>query len=107
MAGELMDRAVKHDDPSALQTVSALCRAPAARESKELVELSVKAAEAGLKMSGDKDAIALLNAAESYHAAGEPAKAKEYGAKAVAAAGGESEQVRKYVERQVQNFDKK
>jgi thiol-disulfide isomerase/thioredoxin len=106
-ADELMARAVQHDDPMALQTVAAVCRSPAARESQELVGLSIKAAEAGLKMTGDKDPMALLNVAESYHAAGDAAKAKDYGGKAIAAAAGEPEQVRQFIQRQVQTFDKK
>src|SRR5262249_16688503 len=107
MGTDVMARAVKQDDPMALQTVSAACRNPPARENKERVALPTKAAEAGLKISGDKDARALLTVAQAYHAAGESAKAKEYGSKAVAAAAGESERMRTFIEQQVQSFDKK
>ena len=47
----------------------------------------------------------LLNAAESYFAAGDKAKAREYGKKAMAAAENESPQMKKYIEGQVKKYD--
>jgi thiol-disulfide isomerase/thioredoxin len=104
-AGDVMAKAVKRDDSMALRTVSAALRSPAVKETKELAALSVKAAEASLKIAGDKDAIALYNVAESYFAAGDTAKAKEYGQKAVAAAEGSSPGLKTAIKKQVEKYD--
>ena len=85
-AGKILDNAIKHDDPTAMQTVSVLMRSPLAKDHKDLLALSLKAAEAMLKLAGDKDMIALFNMAEAQFANGDKAKAQEYGKKAVEAA---------------------
>ena len=104
-AEEVIAKAIKRDDPTALSSVAAVLRSPAANNDKELLALSLKAAEAGLKVAGDKDMFALLNLAESYFALGEKEKAREYGAKAVGASTGESDAMKKYVQAQVKKFD--
>jgi hypothetical protein len=65
----------------------------------------VKAAEAMVKAAGDKDALALINLASTYFAAGEKARAREFGQKAVKAAAGESAGLKRYVEQQAKRFD--
>lgn len=104
-AGDVMAKAVKHDDAIALRTVSAAMRTPAVKEKKELTALSVKAAEASLKLAGDKDAMSLYNLAESYFAAGDTAKAKQYGQKALTAAEGSSTAMKNYIKKQVEKYD--
>lgn len=86
LAEDVAAKAVKQDDAMALQTVSRALRSPAAKEVKGLSEVGLKAAEGALKIAGDKDLGALMNVAEAHFASGDKAKAKEYGAKAVAAA---------------------
>jgi thiol-disulfide isomerase/thioredoxin len=88
-AEAIIARAVKVDDSGALRSVSATLRSPAANGDKELLALSLKAAEAMLKISGEKDPVALYFVAEAHFAGGDKAKAKEFGAKAIAAADSE------------------
>jgi thiol-disulfide isomerase/thioredoxin len=96
-AEELMAQGAKNDDPTVFLLVSAMMRSPAAKGDKELLKLSLKAAEGALKAAGEKDWSALLGVAEAHFALGDRAKAKEYGAKAAAAAESESLGVKKYV----------
>jgi thiol-disulfide isomerase/thioredoxin len=103
----VLARAVRREDPTALRTVSAALRAPEASGDKALLGLSLKAAEAYLKAAGDDDPMALLNLAETHFAAGDKAKAKECGAKALAAAEKDAPGVKRYVETQVKKFGDK
>jgi thiol-disulfide isomerase/thioredoxin len=103
-AEKMIARAVKQNDSMMLQTVSATLRTPAAKEQKELLKLSVEAAESGVKVAGDKDPIALFYAAQAHLDAGDKAKAKEYGQKAIAAA--DDERMKTALERLVKEFDK-
>jgi thiol-disulfide isomerase/thioredoxin len=107
MAGELMARAVKRDDSVALLTVSTVLRSPAAKMNKELLAMSIKAAEEALKITGDKDAFTLLTLAEAYHAAGDAEKAGAFGEKAIAAASSQSPALKRYVEQRVKQFSEK
>jgi thiol-disulfide isomerase/thioredoxin len=100
---EVIARALKLDDESALRTVSAALRSPSAKDQKDLGELSLKAAEAGLKVAGDKDAMALMNVAETHFALGNKAKAKEYGAMAMAAAS--NPQQKQSIEQRVKKYE--
>ncbi|QEL20152.1 TlpA family protein disulfide reductase [Limnoglobus roseus] len=102
LARNLITRGTKAQDDMLLGQVAAVLRSPDAKDQKALVGLSVKAAEAALKLGGDKDVRSLLGAAQSYFAAGEKAKAKEYGQKAVDAA---DERLKPQVERMVKAFD--
>jgi thiol-disulfide isomerase/thioredoxin len=85
-AEHLIDHAVKDEDSGTLQSVSAALSSPGANGDKQLLALSLKAAEAMLKIAGEKDAVALYFFAEAQFANGNKAKAKEYGGKAIAAA---------------------
>ncbi len=102
-AEDVMQRAIKQDDPTALRTVSAVMRTDSAKEDKECLALSMKAAEALLTTAGDKDVMALLNMAETHFATGEKAKAKEFGQKAIDAA--DTEGFKRSLERRVKAFD--
>jgi thiol-disulfide isomerase/thioredoxin len=105
MGEEVIARAVKQEDPTALRTVSSVMRSPLAKEQKELVALSVKAGEAGVKVAGDKDAVALYFLAEAHFAAGDKSKAQEFGKKAVAAAENESAGIKRQIEAGVKKFE--
>ncbi len=102
-AEQVMAKAMKADDSSALQGVSNALRGPAANGDKELLALALKAAEAALKITGEKDAIGLYYVAEAHFAAGDKAKAKEYAAKTLAAA--DTEQLKAALERQFKKYD--
>ena len=85
-AEEAIAKAGKADDTGALMALSRALRSREAAGDKELAALAVKAAEANLKVVGDKDPVALYFVAEAHFAAGDKAKARDFGAKAVAAA---------------------
>jgi thiol-disulfide isomerase/thioredoxin len=103
MAEEVMTRATKQDDTMMLRTVSASLRSPAAKGDKDLLKLSLKAANAMLQAAGDHDAGALINLAETYFATGDKEKAREYGKKAVDAA--DSPGMKRYIEQRVKTFE--
>jgi len=103
LAEEVVAKAIKQDDPAALSMVSALLRSRTG--SKELMALAVKAAEAMVRMAGDKDAPALINLAQTYFDVGEKAKARVYARKAVEAAAGESAALKRRIEQQARMFD--
>jgi hypothetical protein len=101
-AESAMTKAVKQENYSALHSLSGTLRSPGAKEQKEIAALAVQAAEAGLKVAGDKDVVALMNVAETYFAVGNNTKAREYGALAIAAA--ESPQQKQDVEQRVKAY---
>ena len=57
MAEEVLAQAVKHDDSMTLRSVSAVMRTGKAKENKELLALSLKAAKAMLDVAGDTDVL--------------------------------------------------
>jgi thiol-disulfide isomerase/thioredoxin len=95
-------KAVKQEDPSPLRGLVGTLIGPGAKDNKELTALGVKAAEAMLKMSGEKDPIALYFTAEAHFANGDKAKAKDFGSKAVAAAEGN---LKKQIEGLIKKYD--
>ena len=101
----LIAKGIKTEDPGVLRTVSGALRSPSAKDNKELLALSLKAAEAALKLAGEKDAIALYFVAEAHFANGDKAKAKDFGAKAVAAADSDSDSLKKQLETQAKKYD--
>jgi thiol-disulfide isomerase/thioredoxin len=92
---KLIAKAMKTDDSGALRSVS-VALSQSAGTDKELAALALKAAEGMLKIDGEKDPVALYFVAEAHFAAGDKAKAKEFGARAVAAA--EDEGLKKQLE---------
>ncbi len=99
----LIAKGLKQEDPIVLRTVA--MGLGSAKDNKELLMLAVNAAEASVKISGEKDAQAVLGLANAYFAAGNKAKAQEYGKKALAAAENDSPALKKYIEGQVKKFD--
>jgi thiol-disulfide isomerase/thioredoxin len=104
MADSMTAKALEQGDPTALRTVAALSQVPEAKDDKEITDRSLKAAGELLKLSGDKDYLALLTAAGAHNAAGDKAKAKDFAQKAVDATAKESAGIRKYVEQQAKKY---
>src|SRR5207244_11265335 len=105
LAEAAVAKAIRQDNPSALMQVAALLRNGPGKESKELLAVAVKAAEATVRVAGDKDARALIELASTYFAIGDKAKAREYGQKAVEAAAGESAELRQYIAQEAKRLD--
>jgi thiol-disulfide isomerase/thioredoxin len=84
-AQDIIAKASKADDFGALQSVSGALSTGAAGD-KELSAVALQAAEASLKIAGEKDAASLYFVAEAHFAGGNKAKAREFGDKAIAAA---------------------
>jgi len=105
LAGDVLAKAIENDDAGALRTVANIGQFPGAKGVKEITDISLKAADALLKVSGDKDLGALITAAQANFAAGNKAKAKEYGKKAIEATADQPKGVRSQVERLVKKYD--
>ena len=104
-AEAMIAKAAKQDNTSMLGSISSVLRSPLAKDQKELLALSVKAAEESLKIAGDKDALGLYYLAEAYFASGEKEKAKETGKKALAAAEKEPAGLKTFITNQVKKFE--
>jgi thiol-disulfide isomerase/thioredoxin len=74
------------------------------KESKELLALAVRAAEALVRIDGGKEAHSLLILADAYFVNGDKAKAKEYARRAIDAAGGESAPVKESIEKEARRL---
>jgi tetratricopeptide (TPR) repeat protein len=85
-ADEVIAHALKLEDATALRTIATTLRGPLAQDSKEILALSVIAAEAGLKVSGSDDPASFVDVANAHLALGNTKKVVEYGVKALAAA---------------------
>jgi len=103
-AEAVLARAVKLDDPLPPNTIATLFRTQG-KDDKDLLAVSLKASEAGLKIAGDKDAMALLNVAEAHFALGDKAKAKDFGVKATAAAETATDAIKSRIATAVKKFD--
>jgi len=101
-AEKTLDSAVKYGDTMTMASVSQAMRA-AGKDNKELMALSLKAAEAMLKAAGDKDVFALYTMAETQFAKGDREKAKEYGKKAVEAA--EDDRTKTFLEKKLKEYE--
>jgi thiol-disulfide isomerase/thioredoxin len=73
-------------------------------ESKDLLALAVRAAEALVRIDGGTNAWSLLRLADAHHVSGDKGKAKEYAQKAVDAAAGESATVRQEIEEEARKL---
>jgi thiol-disulfide isomerase/thioredoxin len=106
VAEAVVAKGVAQDNPDSLMQVAALlCNGPG-KEHKELRAEAVKAAEAAVRVAGDKDARALILLARTYFVAGDKSRAKEYARKAVAAAaGGKSDALKQAIGQQAKQFD--
>lgn len=73
-------------------------------ESKDLLALAVRAAEALVRIDGGTDAWSLVRLAKAHHVSGDKDKAKEFAQKAVDAAAGESAPARQEVETEAEKL---
>jgi thiol-disulfide isomerase/thioredoxin len=103
-AEAVVAKAIARGDPSALAMVSGILRSGDGKESMELMAVAVKAAEARVRMEGDKDAGALIDLASTYFVAGDKLRAKKYARKAVEAAAGESAARRQYIQQEARKL---
>jgi thiol-disulfide isomerase/thioredoxin len=104
-AEQILDQALRREDPAALQTLVSLLTSPQASQHKELVALALRSAQGLLKLNGDKDPVALYFVAEAHFASGDVAKAKEWGAKALEAAEQEP-QLKRQIQQRISRYDK-
>ncbi len=81
----MIAKSVNRGDTSGLRSVSTALRDESAKGNAELTALSVRAAEAAHELDQD-DVPTLISLLEAYAFAGDQAKVKEFGPKAVAAA---------------------
>jgi tetratricopeptide (TPR) repeat protein len=100
----ILEKAIARDDAGALATIARSLQGPEVKENKEFAERLLKAADAMLKISGDKDLGALLTVADAYFSLGDKAKARTYAKRAVDAA---PDDIRSKVETYVKKYDEK
>jgi thiol-disulfide isomerase/thioredoxin len=101
-AKTLVAKAIEQDNVILLEFVYAnLCDR---NESKDFVALTVKAAEALIRIDGGTNAWSLLRLADAYHVNGDTAKAKEYAGMAIGAAAEESSTFKQEIEREAQRL---
>ncbi|MFL5240689.1 MAG: redoxin domain-containing protein [Gemmataceae bacterium] len=74
------------------------------KDSKELVALAVRAADALVRMDGGKDPQSLLHLADAYSVSGDKGKAKEYARKALNSAANEPSTVQKDIEKEARKL---
>jgi thiol-disulfide isomerase/thioredoxin len=86
LGGQVVARAVRRDDTTALRAVGGMILETEARKQKALAALAVKAAEADRAFTGTDDAGAAVRLASAYVAAGEADKGKKLAAEGVALA---------------------
>jgi hypothetical protein len=96
-AEAVVAQAIKQNDDAVLGLAYSILRNE--KESKELLALAVRAAEAHARLDGGKGAQSLLDLADAYHVSGEKAKAREYARRAIAAAQAESPDFRRHIEK--------
>jgi thiol-disulfide isomerase/thioredoxin len=103
VAEEAVAKAVKAEDPGPVGNLSRMLLSPKAQTPKEMAPVALKAAEAVHKMAGEKDPVALFFVAQGHFANGDRAKAKDFGAKALAAA--TNDDLKKEIEGLIKRYD--
>jgi thiol-disulfide isomerase/thioredoxin len=106
-ADAVLAKAIDQEDTGALRTVASIGQLPGAKEQKALLDDSLQAADAILKISGGKDLGALITALQANFAAGNNAKAKELAQKTRAVAAGEPKVVQMRVDKLLEKFEDK
>lgn len=96
-ADALIGKAVKQKDVEVLGMVSAILRNGDGKESRELLALAVKAAEAEVLIDGGSEARSLIDLADAHFVSGDKAKAREFARKAKEAANAESAALKEYI----------
>lgn len=96
-ADAVVAKAIKREDATLLGITAAILRLGDGKESKELLAIAVKAAEAEVRLDGGKNARSLIALAETYFVSGDAAKAKEFARKALDAATGDPAAIREAI----------
>jgi thiol-disulfide isomerase/thioredoxin len=107
LADAVLAKALDQEDAGSLRTVASIGQFPGAKEQKALIDDSLQASDALLKISGDKDLGALITAVQANFAAGNKAKAKELAQKTRAAAAELPKPVQAQIDRMLQKFEDK
>ncbi|MCS7021122.1 MAG: redoxin family protein [Gemmataceae bacterium] len=103
-ATHILEKAIKYDDTSALQSLVSVLITPQASKHQEMTAIAIRAAEALVKINGEKDPMALYLLAEAHFAAGNKAKAKEIGAQALAAAA-DNPRLKQQLEQRIRRYE--
>lgn len=98
----MIGKAIEKKNVSTLGNLSAVWAAEQLNPEKKHIELAITAVEGLLKVEGEGELSAVLQAAEVYFAAGKKEKAVEFGEKAVKLANGPQE--KQFVEQMVKKF---
>jgi thiol-disulfide isomerase/thioredoxin len=101
-AEALVAKAIKQKNEVVLQL--AYLQLSGQKESKALLSLAVRAAEALAGIAGGEDATSLLRLADANLASGDSTKAKEYARRAIVAAAGESTTFRQDIEKEARRL---
>jgi hypothetical protein len=103
VSDELFKAGVERKDAEPLKFVTVLWASRDLNPERKHLDLAVRAAEEVLKLDGEADLTAVIGATRAYTAAGDAAKAKEYGEKALKLAG-DNPKVREQVEKVLASF---
>jgi len=101
LAESALKSAAKYDDANTMFSVSTAMRS--AKDNKDLLALSLKAAESMMKAAGDKDLRALFCLAEAQFANGDKEKAKQNMKKAIEAATNDGDKT--FLEKRLKAFE--
>jgi len=101
-AEALVAKAVRQSDVVVLELAYSILRNE--KESKDLLALALRAAEARVRIDGGRDARGLLDLADAYLVVGDKARAKEYARRAIAAAAGEPSDLRQDIEKEARRL---
>jgi hypothetical protein len=96
-AKTLLAKAIEQDNVILLEFTHGLLHDKT--ESKDLLALALRAAEAIVRIDGGANAWSLVRLADAHLVNGDTAKAKEYARKAIDAAAGESAEVHEQIEK--------
>jgi thiol-disulfide isomerase/thioredoxin len=101
-AKSLVAKAIEQDNVFLLEMSSGLLHDRT--ESKDLLALAARAAEAVVRIDGGANAWSLIRLADAYFVSGDKAKAKEYARRAIEAAAEESTADREEIEKEARRF---
>ncbi len=107
LADAVLAKALDQEDTGSLRTIASIGQFPGAKEQKALIDDSLQASDALLKISGDKDLGALIAAVQANYAAGNKAKAKELAQKTRTAAAELPKPVQAQIDRMLEKFEGK
>jgi thiol-disulfide isomerase/thioredoxin len=105
VAETVIAKAIRQGNSSSLTQVAALLRNGPAKGRKDVMAVAVKAAEAAVRIEDAQDPRTLMDLADTYFAAGNGINAREFAAKAVRLASGESAKTKQDIERRARKLE--